>query len=268
MPRPRASAPRSRKIAVQLTEEEGRRLDALVAEQGHKNPSALVRSWLGQKYGPNEIQFTDDEERRLDNLVAEHGFENRMALLRAWINQIKPVPEAILRRCTPTAKTLFAFVLDEAHQRRYTITWYPRGFWVDAKNFAWTMSCNEPNRIEFDFRKVAERVRLHELITDVWDSHRSDEIHLSINDSNVVRVRDRIVSIFDTGTATEPKDLSCETQLVCDAVRQNRNARTGSVCVPKVVRAVERLLPAARVHAVLRRLAERGMLELPPDLCG
>ena len=38
--------------------------------------------------------------------------------------------------------------------------------------------------------------------------------------------------------------------------------------VPNVVRAVEHLVPVARVHAVLRELVERGVLELRADSGG
>ncbi|MBK9260196.1 MAG: hypothetical protein IPM54_10215 [Polyangiaceae bacterium] len=109
MARPsRAEAPSTRIIGFRLTEEEESRLDGFVVQFGHKDRSALLRSWLAQRApDPNAIRFTEDEERRLDELVAEQGHADRTALLRSWLDQRKPNLEAILTRCASEAAALF-----------------------------------------------------------------------------------------------------------------------------------------------------------------
>jgi hypothetical protein len=273
MARPsRASAPSTRIIGFRLTEEEERRLDELVGQFGHKDRSVLLRSWLAQKPEANAFAFTEDEERRLDELVAEQKHEDRTALIRSWLNERKPVPQAILARCTPLTQKLFSFVLDEATRREYKINWYSLGFWVTPPNRTWSMACCERDDLSVDFREVGESIRHNELATGLWDWFGTDGIHLQINESNVEHVRERIVRIFETGMVTvpksEPKDSTLEMRDVYKALRRNQDARIGLMYVPDVVRAVAHLVPIDRVHAVLRVLVERGVLELRPDAGG
>jgi hypothetical protein len=264
----RASAPSTRIIGFRLTEEEEQRLDELVHEYGHKDRSALLRLWLAQNPEPNDIRFSADEKHRLDELVAEQGYENRAALLRAWLDERKPVPEAILERCAPSAQTVFSFVLDEAKRREFRVTWKARGFWVHATNSAWSMSCKEPNLVGFDFREDAQAIRIEELATGLWDWYGIEGLRLSINESNAELLRARIVRVFDAGMAktskNKPQDSTLDMRHVYDALRRNQTERVGLIYVPNVVRAVEHLVSVERVHAVLRELVERGVLELRP----
>lgn len=267
MARPsRASAPSTRIIGFRLTEEEEHRLDELVGQFGHKDRSVLLRSWLAQKPEPNAIRFTAEEEGRLDELVAERGCEDRAALIRSWLNDRKPVPQTILARCAPVAEKLFSFVLDEAKRREYKINWYSKGFWITAKNRTWSIGCCEPDEMSVDFREGGESIRDNELAIGLWDWFGTEGIHLQINESNVEHVRERIVRIFETGMVTapksEPKNSTLEMRDVYEALRQNQDARTGLMYVPDVVRAVEHRVPVDRVHAVLRVLVDRGVLEL------
>jgi hypothetical protein len=134
------------------------------------------------------------------------------------------------------------------------------------------MSCDKPDRLSVDFREGGESIRHNELATGLWDWFGTESISLEINATNVERVRERIVRIFETGMVTapkiEPKDSTLEMRDVYEALRQNQNERIGLMYVPDVVRAVERRVPIDRVHAVLRLLVERGVLELRPDAGG
>ncbi len=217
------------------------------------------------------FRLTEEEERRLDELVGQFGHKDRSALLRSWLDERKPVPEAILARCAPEAETLFSVVLDEAKRREYKINWKSNGFWITPKNWAWDMSCNVPDIVYLDFRDDAESIRHNELATGLWDWFGTEGLRLQINASNVEHVRERIACIFETGMVTapksEPKDSTLEMRDVYEALRQNQDARIGLMYVPDVVRAVEHL-PVDRVHAVLRELVECGVLELRPDAGG
>ncbi|MBK9260259.1 MAG: hypothetical protein IPM54_10530 [Polyangiaceae bacterium] len=267
MARPsRAEAPSTRIIGFRLTEEEESRLDELVVQFGHKDRSALLRSWLAQRApDPNAIRFTEDEERRLDELVAEQGHADRTALLRSWLDQRKPNLEAILTRCASEAAALFSFVLDEAKRREYRISWNAYGFRVNDKNIAWSMSCSEPNFIWIDFID-AESIRNNELATGLWDWYGADGLRLSITESNVNRVRERIARIFDSRIAKTPQNKQTDDMRhVYEALRAKQDARNGLIYVPSVVRAVEDLVPLERVHTLLRELDERGVLELRPN---
>lgn len=52
---PRAASAATKHVGFRLTEDEERRLDELVEEQGHKDRSALLRAWLAQA-GPRPAQ--------------------------------------------------------------------------------------------------------------------------------------------------------------------------------------------------------------------
>lgn len=253
-------------IAFRLTDEEERRLDELVDERGHKDRSSLLRSWLAEKPKSKDMQFTADEERRLDEVVAERGFANREALFRAWLDEKKPVPEVILGRCMPWAQTVFAFIVDEAKQHDYRILWKSFGFWVHARNFAWTMTCDVPNLIRIDFRADAQDLRHEELATGLWGWDGVDSLQVEITDSNVQRVRERMVRLIDSGRvkATKKESLTSEmaTRHVFEALRRNQPEGIELIYLPDVVRTLDRLVPVKRVHAVLKQLVERGVLEL------
>lgn len=68
---PRASAASTRIVGFRLTEDEERRLDELVTEQGHKDRSALLRAWLAQggpasttgANSPSIVTFAKNEPR-------------------------------------------------------------------------------------------------------------------------------------------------------------------------------------------------------------
>lgn len=226
----------------------------------------MLRSWLAEKPKSKDIQFTADEERRLDEVVAERGFANREALFRAWLDEKKPVPEVILARCMPWAQTVFSFVVDEAKREGSRITWKSNGFWVFAHNLAWTMTCEVPDLIGIDFRDDAQDFRHEELATGLWDWYGVDTLRLSITESNVQRVRERIVRLFEAGRvkATKIESVASEddTRHVYEALRRNRHEGIELIYLPDVVRTVDRLVPVKRVHAVLKQLVELEVLEL------
>lgn len=76
---PRAASASTRIVGFRLTEEEERRLDELVMEQGHKDRSALLRAWLAQGgpscSGPTSVPpvvaFAKDEPR--ETIRASHA---------------------------------------------------------------------------------------------------------------------------------------------------------------------------------------------------